>query len=157
MPYCIVLLFVFHFEFKFQIQIQMYLNAILFLPLFLIRPGPLFFSFFPLFSFLWPKPSRPILLSLPPHGPACWLLSFFPPRGPACLPRPSSSAWPASSSLPPSLADRWTPPVGVVFSPSQTRTQVRVQPAHGGVRAAWTSGPHTKAPRPPYKDAARVP
>jgi hypothetical protein len=59
------------FEFKFQIQIQMYLNAILFLPLFLIGPSPL-----PLFFF--PPSFSPCSLAQPGHS-----LPSLPPARPS--------------------------------------------------------------------------
>jgi hypothetical protein len=114
------------------------------LSLFLLATQPNLAFFFPPAR---PSPAAQLLFpsflrAAQSSGPAS--LSFFPP------------AWPASSSLPPSLNDRWTPPAGVVFSPSQARTRVRVRPSPHTVRTTWTSIPHAKAPRPPYKAAALV-
>jgi hypothetical protein len=160
---CIALFYCYlPFKFKFQIQIQIYLNAILFLPLFLVGLGPLsLFLFSSLFSSLRPKPSRPFLFPLSPHGPAqlAFFLSLLFPRAaqprsfflpPPCslLLFPPAPVRPRASSLfpSPSLADRRTPPIGVVpdLEPDSGSSPSPATARHGR-SAVRRSGPHAKA------------
>jgi hypothetical protein len=157
----------------------MLLNAILFLPLFLIGPDPLSLFFFPL-TFLPCGPAQLGLfppLPLLPHSLA-GLLSFsvFSSRmaqssGPASFFFPSpptqlSSLPPAQTAPrslfpltpPPSHADRWDPPVGAVFFP-EPDSDTSSSPV-GTRRRPVPREPRARTPRPsrqPYKFAALCP
>jgi hypothetical protein len=152
----------------------MHLNAILFLPRFLIGPGPLTLFFFPL-SFLPCGPTQLVLfppLPLFPHGPAgpASSFSFLPAQpSPADLFSSLPSAQPApfsgparsrASSLPPlalSHADGWDPPVGAVpdLEPDSGSSPSPAATRHG-CPTVRRLGPHAKAAAALFKASPRA-
>jgi hypothetical protein len=133
---------------------QIYLNAILFLSLFLFRLGPLsLFFFLSLFSSLRPKPNRPFSFSsLPARPRTAGLFPSSPSTARSLLlfPQPSPPARQLPSSPPSLTLTGGTCLSGSSPTSSSSRARTCVESGRGTASPPRDTGARTPRPRPPY-------